>query len=50
VKHMLKDIRWATEIAGDGALPLARAVREQLVRAAGDGLSEQDMASLIEVL
>jgi 3-hydroxyisobutyrate dehydrogenase-like beta-hydroxyacid dehydrogenase len=50
VKHMLKDIRLATEIAGDGALPLARAVREQLMRAAGDGLSEQDMAALIEVL
>ena len=50
VKHMLKDIRLATEIAGDGALPLARAVREQLTRAASDGLSEQDMAALIEVL
>ena len=50
VKHMLKDIRLATEIAGDGALPLAHAVREQLARAAQDGLSEQDMAALIEVL
>ena len=50
VKHMLKDIRLATEFAGDAALPLAQAVREQLARAAGRGFSEQDMAALIEVL
>lgn len=50
VKHMLKDIRLATEIASEGGLPLARAVREQLARAAERGLSEQDMAALIEVL
>jgi 3-hydroxyisobutyrate dehydrogenase-like beta-hydroxyacid dehydrogenase len=50
VKHMLKDIRLATEFAGDGALPLAQAVRDQLAQAASHGLTEQDMAALIEVL
>lgn len=50
VKHMLKDIRLATEIASEGGLPLARAVREQLARAEQAGLSEQDMSALIEVL
>jgi len=50
VKHMLKDVRLATEIAGEGALPLASTVREQLRRAADSGFSEEDMAALIKVL
>lgn len=50
VKHMLKDIRLATESAAEGSLPLAHAVREQLARAAREGFSEDDMAALIEVL
>jgi len=50
VKHMLKDVRLATEIAGEGSLPLARSVREQLRRAADSGFSEEDMAALIKVL
>jgi 3-hydroxyisobutyrate dehydrogenase-like beta-hydroxyacid dehydrogenase len=50
VKHMLKDVRLATEIGGEGSLPLARSVREQLSRAAAAGFSEEDMAALIKVL
>ena len=50
VKHMLKDVRLASELGRDGSLPLAKAVRQQLVRAAEAGFSEEDMASLIKVL
>jgi 3-hydroxyisobutyrate dehydrogenase-like beta-hydroxyacid dehydrogenase len=48
IKHMLKDIRLATELGG--TTPLALAVREQLVVADRLGLSEQDMSALIEAL
>ncbi|HTV25469.1 MAG TPA: NAD(P)-dependent oxidoreductase [Polyangiaceae bacterium] len=50
VKHMLKDVRLASELAREGSLPLGKAVRQQLVRAAEAGFSEEDMASLIKVL
>jgi 3-hydroxyisobutyrate dehydrogenase-like beta-hydroxyacid dehydrogenase len=50
VKHMLKDVRLASELAREASLPLGHAVRQQLVRAAEAGLSEEDMASLIKVL
>jgi 3-hydroxyisobutyrate dehydrogenase len=50
VKHMLKDVRLASELAREGSLPLGHAVRQQLMRAAEAGFSEEDMASLIEVL
>ncbi len=50
VKHMLKDVRLAAELAGPGSLPLGNAVREQLTRAAEAGLSEEDMSALIKVL
>jgi 3-hydroxyisobutyrate dehydrogenase-like beta-hydroxyacid dehydrogenase len=50
VKHMLKDVRLASELARDGSLPLGNGVRQQLMRAAEAGFSEEDMASLIKVL
>jgi len=50
VKHMLKDVRLAAELAREGSLPLGNAVRAQLTRAAEAGFSEEDMASLIKVL
>lgn len=50
VKHMLKDVRLAAELAGQGALPLANGVREQLKKAADAGFSEEDMSALIKVL
>lgn len=50
IKHMLKDVRLASELAKAGTLPLGNAVRQQLARAAEGGLSEEDMASLIKVL
>lgn len=50
VKHMLKDIRLATELAREGTTPLGAAVREQLTRASAAGLSDQDMSALIKVL
>lgn len=50
VKHMLKDVRLAAELARAGSLPLGSAVREQLTRAAEAGFAEEDMASLIKVL
>lgn len=50
VKHMLKDVRLATTMDGGAGLPLASGVREQLARAAERGLSEADMAALLEIL
>jgi len=50
VKHMLKDVRLASELAREGSLPLGNGVRQQLMRAAEAGFSEEDMASLIKVL
>jgi 3-hydroxyisobutyrate dehydrogenase-like beta-hydroxyacid dehydrogenase len=50
VKHMLKDVRLASELAAESAMPLGNAVKEQLARAAEAGLSEEDMAALIKVL
>lgn len=50
VKHMLKDVRLASELAREGSLPLGKAVRQQLARAAEAGFCEEDMASLIKVL
>jgi 3-hydroxyisobutyrate dehydrogenase-like beta-hydroxyacid dehydrogenase len=50
VKHMLKDVRLAAELAREGSLPLGNAVKAQLTRAAEAGFSEEDMASLIKVL
>lgn len=50
VKHMLKDVRLATELARPGTTPLGAAVREQLARAHEAGLSDEDMAALIKVL
>lgn len=50
VKHMLKDVRLATELARGGSTPLGVAVREQLTRAQAAGLSDEDMAALIKVL
>jgi 3-hydroxyisobutyrate dehydrogenase-like beta-hydroxyacid dehydrogenase len=50
VKHMLKDVRLAVDLAGKGSLPLANGVREQLAKAAEAGLSEEDMSALIKVL
>jgi 3-hydroxyisobutyrate dehydrogenase-like beta-hydroxyacid dehydrogenase len=50
VKHMLKDIRLATELGKEGSLPLGSSVRQQLARAAEAGFSEEDMAALIKVL
>jgi 3-hydroxyisobutyrate dehydrogenase-like beta-hydroxyacid dehydrogenase len=50
VKHMLKDIRLATELAGAGSTPLGLAVRDQLAKAAERGLSDEDMAALIKLL
>jgi 3-hydroxyisobutyrate dehydrogenase-like beta-hydroxyacid dehydrogenase len=48
IKHMLKDIRLATELGA--TTPLGLAVRERLVEADRRGLSEQDMSALIETL
>ena len=48
IKHMLKDIRLATELGG--STPLGLAVRERLIEADRRGLSEQDMSALIETL
>jgi 3-hydroxyisobutyrate dehydrogenase-like beta-hydroxyacid dehydrogenase len=50
VKHMLKDVRLAAELAGQGSLPLANKVREQLKKADDAGFSEEDMSALIKVL
>jgi 3-hydroxyisobutyrate dehydrogenase-like beta-hydroxyacid dehydrogenase len=50
VKHMLKDVRLASELAAESAMPLGNAVKEQLARAAAAGFSEEDMAALIKVL
>lgn len=50
VKHMLKDVRLASELAQESAMPLGNAVKEQLARAAEAGFSEEDMAALIKVL
>jgi len=50
VKHMLKDVRLAAELADRGSLPLANGVREQLKKAADAGFSEEDMSALIKVL
>lgn len=50
VKHMLKDVRLASELASEGSLPLGNGVRQQLMRAADAGFSDEDMASLIKVL
>jgi 3-hydroxyisobutyrate dehydrogenase-like beta-hydroxyacid dehydrogenase len=50
VKHMLKDVRLATELARPGTTPLGLAVRERLTEAARRGLSEKDMSALIEIL
>ncbi len=49
IKHMLKDVRLATGLAGASA-PLGVAVRAQLALASDAGLSEEDMSALIEVL
>jgi 3-hydroxyisobutyrate dehydrogenase-like beta-hydroxyacid dehydrogenase len=50
VKHMLKDVRLATELARPGTTPLGLAVRERLTEAARRGLSDKDMSALIEIL
>lgn len=50
VKHMLKDVRLATELAQKGTTPLGVSVREQLGKASERGLSDEDMAALIKVL
>jgi 3-hydroxyisobutyrate dehydrogenase-like beta-hydroxyacid dehydrogenase len=50
VKHMLKDIRLATELGRPGTTPLGLAVRERLTEATRRGLSEKDMSALIEIL
>lgn len=50
VKHMLKDVRLASELGEESSHPLGNAVRQQLTRAAEAGLSEEDMAALIKVL
>jgi 3-hydroxyisobutyrate dehydrogenase len=50
IKHMLKDIRLATQLANTGTTPLGVAVRKQLERASELGLSDLDMAALIKVL
>lgn len=50
VKHMLKDVRLAMELARVGSAPLGAAVREQLVKASERGLSDADISALIELL
>jgi 3-hydroxyisobutyrate dehydrogenase-like beta-hydroxyacid dehydrogenase len=50
VKHMLKDVRLATELARPHSAPIAEAVRERLRIASDQGLSEEDMAALIKLL
>jgi 3-hydroxyisobutyrate dehydrogenase-like beta-hydroxyacid dehydrogenase len=50
VKNMLKDMRLATELGRPGTTPLGVAVRERLAQADREGLSDQDMSALIELL
>lgn len=50
VKNMLKDMRLATELGRPGSVPLGVAVRERLAQADRQGLSDQDMSALIEIL
>jgi 3-hydroxyisobutyrate dehydrogenase-like beta-hydroxyacid dehydrogenase len=50
IKHMLKDVRLATALAGHGATPAALLLCEQLTRAAEEGLGDQDIAALIKAL
>jgi 3-hydroxyisobutyrate dehydrogenase-like beta-hydroxyacid dehydrogenase len=50
VKHMLKDVRLASQLGEESSHPLGNAVRQQLLAAAEAGFSEEDMAALIKVL
>jgi 3-hydroxyisobutyrate dehydrogenase-like beta-hydroxyacid dehydrogenase len=50
IKHMLKDIRLATELARDGSTPLGVGVLERLRQSAERGLTEEDMSALIKTL
>jgi 3-hydroxyisobutyrate dehydrogenase-like beta-hydroxyacid dehydrogenase len=50
VKHMLKDVRLATELARPESAPIAEAIRDRLQAASEQGRSEQDIAALIELL
>jgi 3-hydroxyisobutyrate dehydrogenase-like beta-hydroxyacid dehydrogenase len=50
IKHMLKDVRLATELARPRSAPIAEAVRERLRAASEGGRAEQDIAALIELL
>jgi 3-hydroxyisobutyrate dehydrogenase-like beta-hydroxyacid dehydrogenase len=50
IKHMLKDVRLATELARPSSAPIAEAVRDRLRSASERGLSEEDIAALIKLL
>jgi 3-hydroxyisobutyrate dehydrogenase-like beta-hydroxyacid dehydrogenase len=50
IKHMLKDIRLATELARGGSTPLGLGVLERLRQSAEQGLTEADMSALIKTL
>ncbi len=50
VKHMLKDMRLASQLGAESSHPLGNAVRQQLLLATEAGFSEEDMAALIKVL
>jgi len=50
VKHLQKDLRLATAMSGEPALPLASVVRDRLAAMVADGMSEADMSALITTL
>jgi 3-hydroxyisobutyrate dehydrogenase-like beta-hydroxyacid dehydrogenase len=50
VKHMLKDMRLASGIAGNGDLPVLAAVRGQLTAAAQAGWADEDFSSILKLL
>ena len=50
IKHMLKDIRLATQLARPGSTPLGEAVLQRLRTSAEHGLNEEDMSALIKTL
>jgi 3-hydroxyisobutyrate dehydrogenase-like beta-hydroxyacid dehydrogenase len=50
IKHMLKDMRLASQMPGSAGLPMLDTVRDRLAAAAQAGWADEDFAALIKLL